>query len=103
MRDTQYAPEIKEVIKNTIEQYAATPYNRQHLQTVPLEEIEFTISDQLFLDVLLMNIRSKTMEFSSKKKKNNNMEESKLEEDIQILEHKINRTELENYRKKMKI
>ena len=34
-----------------------------------LEDLQFTISDQLFLDVLLMEIRSKTIAYTSKKKK----------------------------------
>jgi hypothetical protein len=93
--DRQYVLQINEVINNTIEQYAATPYNREKLNSIPLEEIQFTISDQLFLDVLLMEIRSKSIAFSSHKKKINTQKECSLEKEIEILEQKRIKTQQE--------
>lgn len=70
--------------------------------------IQLTISDQLFLEVLLMEIRGKTISYSSYKKKQKTLQEdnlqaeiNKLEEateiDLEILEQK--KSELENLRK----
>ena len=95
LHDRQYTLEIHEVIKNTIEQYAATPYNRNKLDTIPFDEIQFTISDQLFLDVLLMEIRSKTISFSSHKKKTNLEKETTLEKEIERLEQQSHKTQNE--------
>ena len=60
--------EIKTAIKNTKEQYILPVYNIDNLEEIPDKELQFTISDQLFLDVLLMEIRSAVIGYSVKKK-----------------------------------
>ena len=71
------------------------------------QNLEFQISDQLFLETLLMEIRGKTISYSSYKKKQNNLREHNLENEIKHLEEeepldleKINekKLELENFR-----
>ena len=47
--------EINDVIKAVVE-YAALPYIREQLSKIPKCDIQFVISDQLFLDVLLMKL-----------------------------------------------
>ena len=69
MKDKQYVTDINDTIQKVKEQYAVMVYNRQQLQNIALKDLQFTISDQLFQDVLLMEIRSKTNAYSSKKKK----------------------------------
>ena len=65
--------------------------------------LAFTISNPLFLDVLLMEIRGKTISFSAFKKKKNKEKEEKLinenslDPNFELLEAK--REELENVRK----
>ena len=49
--------------------------------------IEFTISDKLFLDMLLLNIRGKSIKFASKLKRDDNKKEKDLITDIQTLEN----------------
>ena len=44
-------------------------YNLDNIDDIPKEEIQLTISDQLFLDVMLMEIRSTTIKYASQKKK----------------------------------
>ena len=61
LKDKLFANEINDVIRTVIEEYAALPYSREQLPFIPKCDIQFVISDQLFLDVLLMKIRSKTI------------------------------------------
>ena len=44
--------EINAVIKAVVEEYAALPYIREKLSKIPKCDIQFVISDQLFLAVL---------------------------------------------------
>lgn len=103
LRDHNYVQIVNEVITETISQYAVLVYDRQNLDQIPLDQIQFTISNQLFLDTLLMQIRSKSMEFSSKKKKENNIQETKITEEINRLEQKVVRSEDENVELQQKI
>ena len=93
LKETDCVNEIKRVIKNTKEQYALPVYNMDNLQEIPDSELKFTISDQLFLDVLLMEIRSAVMGYSVKKKKQDNEEEKKLENEITQLENNQNKND----------
>lgn len=53
---------------------------------IPLSDIQFTVSDQLFFETLLMEIRGKTISYSSYKKKKENSEETALRENIAQIE-----------------
>ena len=85
--------EIKKVIKTVKEQYILPVYNIDNLDEIPDSELQFTISDQLFLDVLLMEIRTAIMSYSVKKKRIDNKEEHRLEKEITQLESKLDKTE----------
>ena len=70
--------------------------------------VQMTISDQLFLEVLLIEIRGKTISYASFKKKSKNIKEEELQKEIKILEESVNldlieieskKAELENLRK----
>lgn len=76
MNDKQFVTKINDAIKRVKEQYAVVVYDRQQLQNIAIKDLQFTISDQLFLDVLSMEIRSKTIVYSLKKKKDH-MEKNK--------------------------
>ena len=70
---------------------------------IPKCDIQFVISDQLFLDVLLMKIRSKTISYATMKKCVDQEKERDLQNNIQSLETKIKLTEdekgkLESYK-----
>ena len=58
MKNKLFAEEINDAIKAVVEEYAALPYIREQLSKVLKCDIQFFISDQPFLDVLLMKIRS---------------------------------------------
>jgi hypothetical protein len=74
LKNKEYVKEINKTISEIKEQYAALVYDRQNIDKIPLDELEFTISDQLFLDTLFMEIRKKIngILWQEKKNKNNN-------------------------------
>ena len=82
LKDSAYLNEINEEIKKVVEEYAVMLYNREELHNIPKYDIQFTISDQLFLGVLLMKIRSKTIVYSTMKKRKTLQQEQRLEENI---------------------
>ena len=107
LRDMEYIKVVKECIQRVKEQYMLPIYNLEYIIENE-QNLEFQISDQLFLETLLMEIRGKTISYSSYKKKQNNLREHNLENEIKHLEEeepldleKINekKLELENFRK----
>ena len=95
LRDQQYVAEVNETIEKVTKQYAATPYNREHVSEVNSEELNLLISDRLFLDVLLMEIRGKTIAYATMKKKKTLELEKKLFDEISTLE-KVENKDLNN-------
>ncbi|KAJ8035960.1 LINE-1 retrotransposable element ORF2 protein [Holothuria leucospilota] len=69
LRDTVYIDLVREVIRETVSNYIATPINVKKLDSIPNAHIQFRICDSLFLEILLMNIRGKSVSHSSWKKK----------------------------------
>ena len=56
LKDKLFADEINDVIKAVVEEYAALPHMQEQLSNIPKCDIQFVISDQLFLDVLFTKI-----------------------------------------------
>ena len=52
-----------------LKQYALPIYNLEKVCDIPNTEIQFTINDQLFMEILLVEIRGKSISYSSHKKK----------------------------------
>ena len=96
LKDQEYLKAINEEIKQVKEEYAASPYAREAIDEIPLSELQLSISDELFLDFLLMKIRTKTISYASIKKKNTAKEENELENEIKQLETKEIKTNVEN-------
>ena len=69
LQDKEYVNQVKKVIKETTETYAVPIYIREKVQDIKASEIQFIIDDH-FLEVLLMNIRGKTISYGSWKKRN---------------------------------
>ena len=63
LHDQEYATIIKTVIKDNIIRYAKPNQNLENL------DISFTISDQLFWEILKMEFRQATLPYAGKKKK----------------------------------
>ena len=78
---------VKEIIKENVKQCATSiPSNFDTLSRVELFDIKLNINDQLFLEILMMGIRGKTIAFASNKKKEQEIIEKQLEEEIKNID-----------------
>ena len=82
LKDPEYLTIVKNAIKTTIEQYSI----QENCHELPLNDIQFEINDQLFFDTLLMEIRGKTISYSSYKKRSQDKKELLLVEEINRIE-----------------
>lgn len=48
-----------------LKQYSCFVYNKDNISSEPDDNVQFIISDQLFLDTLLLEIRGKTISYST--------------------------------------
>ena len=64
LRDRAHVNEIKNVIDRVKEQYAL-PVENIAVKDIPHNNLTFTINNQLFFEVLLMEISGKTISYSS--------------------------------------
>ena len=78
LKNKEYIKLVKDTIQEVIDTYKT---NDEHA----INNIEFSINDQLFLETLLMIIRGNTIQFSSFNKRKNTEKEKKLEADIKKL------------------
>ena len=76
-------------------QYALPVYNLDNLNNIPDNELQFTINDQLFLDTLLMELRGKSISYSSHKKKQRDEKENTLISNICKPEQDLNSENIE--------
>ena len=93
LKDKEYLKEINEEIKCIKEEYAVSPYARDSVDNIPLADLQLSISDDLFLDFLLMKIRSKTISYATEKKRKTNEEECSLQNELKSLEAKEQKTQ----------
>lgn len=104
LRDKVYINEMKQVIKEVKLQYASE--NQIHnlpLDEIPIQDLQLTINDQLFFEVLIMAIRGKTISYATYAKRKEDKTEKNLLEDIQKLEQELDtqHEELESKRKQL--
>ena len=88
LKDIEYANIVKQCIQQTKEQYMVPIYSYEYVRNNQNLSIQLTISDQLFLEVLLTEIRGKTIFYSAYKKKQKNLREAELQQEIELLEEK---------------
>ena len=69
-------------------------YNLDQINNIPDDQIQFVINDQLFLETLLMELRGKSISFSSYKKKAADKKEKELISNIECLESNLTDTNL---------
>ena len=69
LNDKDYIEIINNKIDEVKKQYALPVYNMDQINNIPDDQIQFVISDQLFFETLLMELRGKSISFSSYKKK----------------------------------
>ena len=80
------------MIENVKQQYCIPIYNFENIEHIDNNNIQFVINGQLFLETLLMEIRGKTISFSSYKSKLNKNRESNLIQEIDRLQKLLNET-----------
>ena len=90
LHDLDYLNCINAKIDEVILQYLVPVYNIDRIKDVKIDDLQFTINDQLFLETLLMEIRGKTISFSSYKTKTRNSEENYIITKIKDLQSDIN-------------
>ena len=86
LNNVKYINEIKQVITDVKRQYALAPYNLDNIEQIENTMFQTNINPQLFFEMLLLEIRSKTIAFSSAVKKNEINLIAQLESEIAILE-----------------
>ena len=60
LKDKTYVDIVKNLINQIKHQYSCYVYNQDKIPSIENENLSFIISDQLFLDILLMEIRGKS-------------------------------------------
>ena len=99
LTDKEYLKIINTHIIETKKQYAVPIYNLDEIENIPDSDIQFTINDQLFLDVLLMELRDKAISYSSYKHKERNKTEKELIERITLIENNLQENNFESLEK----
>ncbi len=69
LKDVSFISEIKSTILETKKYYAASPYNQENIGLIENKDLILSINPQLFFEMLLLNIRSKSISFAAAKKK----------------------------------
>ena len=93
LKEQNCIKEIKDTILRVKEQYMLPIYNLEMLDNISNNDLQFTISNQLFLDVLLMEIGKTVINYSIKKKTEDIEKEKQLESEINNIDLKQNKTE----------
>lgn len=105
LHDLNYINTINTKIDEIKKQYALPIYNIDQIQNIPDDQIQFLINDQLFLDTLLMELRGKSISYSTHKKKQIDKRENELINKIKTLEeHFLNNStcEIDNLKEELK-
>ena len=86
LKDLDYLNKINNAIIEVTTEYALPVYNENFLKTNFNKDIQYTISESLFLEMLLLRIRGESISFSSYSKKKDRSEEQNIIEKINSLE-----------------
>ena len=94
LKNQEFTKQVKKIITQTKKDYCALVYDLDKIDTIPDEQLSLRIADQLFFEVLLMNIRGKCISFSSYLKKQETEHLTQLEIRLKILENNIDENKL---------
>ena len=64
LKDPTYLEIVKKCILRVKKQYCVPVYDMENIENIKNDSIQFTINDQLFLEILLLEIRGKTISYS---------------------------------------
>ena len=95
LTDLEYLKIINKKILEVKKQYALPVHNIDEIETISDTEIQITINDQTFLNVLLMELRGQSISYGSFKKKQRNNQEKEIISKFTILESNINENNVE--------
>ena len=76
---------LNSLIDEVKKEYAIPVYNLQNFYNLDDSELQFTISNNNFLEMLLLRIRGETIKYASAKKHRENFEEKKLKKTLKHL------------------
>ena len=94
LKDMKYLEMVKKVIQETISSYACPVYSESYVDSPECRQhIQFTINDALFLETLLMKIRTETISYSIRRKKERTEKDKHILNEIHILESLSNPSE----------
>ena len=94
LNDKDYIEITNNKIDEVKKQYALPVYNMDQINNIPDDQIQFVINDQLFLETLLMELRGKSISFSSYKKKTLEKKEKELISSIEYIEGNLSSSNL---------
>ena len=86
LTNKEYVKEIKNVILQTKKQYMTTTSSPENINVEDEDNIEFSINPQLLFEMILLEIRSKSISFATAVKKKENIEMKSLISEIRVLE-----------------
>ena len=96
LTDKEYLDIINKHIKEIKRQYAIPIYNLEEIENIPDQQIQFTINDQLFLDLLLMELWGKAISYSIYKHKERNKKRKYLIDSITEMENNLKENNMKN-------
>ena len=97
LTDKEYLDIINKHIKEIKRQYAIPTYNQKEIENISDQEIQFTVNDQLFLDVLLTELRGKVISYSMYKHNERNKKRKKyLIDSITEMENNLKENNMKN-------
>ena len=77
LKDSEFMNLVKQTILDLKKQYAVPIYNLDNIHLIDDEKLVLTINDQLFFEMLLLEIRGKCISYASHKKKESQKHEKK--------------------------
>ena len=86
LKNQNYVNLVNRTIEDEKKKYIPPVYAIDSINNIKDCDIHFTISDSLFLEMLILRIRGETIKFSSNLKKKSNKEEERLIKDIEYIE-----------------
>ena len=85
----EYIKLINQTIEHSKLESAIPIYNWNNIDDIEDKFIQFTISDKLFLEMLLLKLRQETIKIASQQQIKINNKETKLISEIQTLENDL--------------
>jgi hypothetical protein len=90
LKDIAFVNLVKQVILDLKKQYAVPIYNKDRIHLIDDEDLTLIIDDQLFFEMILLELRGKCISHASYKKKENAKLETEIIVDIKLLEENLN-------------